>query len=71
MDKVKIDRINELARKSKTAQLSEDELVEQKSLRDEYRAGYRKNLMAQLDNTYVIDEFGNKKKITGGNKNES
>ena len=36
MDKDKIDRINELARLSKTRPLTESELSEQKSLREEY-----------------------------------
>ena len=51
MEKIKIDRINELARKSKTVGLSEAEKAEQKMLRDEYRAEFRKSLSVQLDNT--------------------
>lgn len=71
MDKEKVQRINELARKSKTDKLTEEELAEQKALRDEYRALHTRNLMAQLENTYVIDEHGNKTKLVGGKKNDS
>ena len=44
MEKVKVDRINELARISKERELTEDERAEQKSLRDEYIAEVRKTL---------------------------
>ena len=36
MDKIKIDRINELGRISKTRELTEEEREEQKALRAEY-----------------------------------
>ena len=36
MDKIKVDRINELGRISKTRPLTEAELAEQKLLREEY-----------------------------------
>lgn len=64
MEKSKIERINFLARKSKSEGLTEEEKAEQQALRDEYREGFRKNLTAQLDNTYYIDEHGNKVSIT-------
>ncbi|MDE6724016.1 MAG: DUF896 domain-containing protein [Ruminiclostridium sp.] len=64
MEKSKIERINYLARKSKSRGLTEEEKAEQQALRDEYREGFRKNLTAQLDNTYYIDENGNKVSIT-------
>lgn len=57
-------RINELARKSKTPEgLTEQEKAEQKVLRDEYIAEYRRNLMAQLDNTYIERPDGTREKI--------
>lgn len=65
MTKEKIERINYLAKKSKTEGLSDDERAEQTALRNEYRAAYRKNLTQQLENTYVIDEYGNKRKVGG------
>lgn len=64
MDKKQIDRINELARKSRTPEgLTEAELVEQAALRQEYLADWRKGLQAQLDNTYIVDAQGNKRKL--------
>ena len=44
MDKIKVDRINELARLSKTRPLTEEEKTEQKNLREEYLAEVRKAL---------------------------
>lgn len=50
MEKAKIDRINALAAKSKTAEgLSEQEKAEQKALREEFLIEYRKMLRGQLD----------------------
>ena len=63
----KIKRINELAKKAKEQGLTEEEKIEQKTLRDEYIAGFRRSLKAQLDNTYIMDEKGNKVKV-GPNK---
>lgn len=60
----KIKRINELARKSKTPDgLTEDEKAEQKQLRQEYIAEWRQGVVQVLDNTYVMDENGNKRKL--------
>ena len=42
MEKSKVDRINELARISKTRELTELEKSEQKNLREEYLAEVRK-----------------------------
>ena len=44
MDQNKVDRINFLARKSKTEGLTEEEKAEQKVLREEYIAAYRQSL---------------------------
>ncbi len=44
MEKVKIDRINELARLSKKRTLTPDECAEQKSLREEYLKEFRRAL---------------------------
>lgn len=67
MDKTKIDRINYLARKSKTEGLTNAERAEQQALRNEYREGFRRSLTVQLENTYCIDEYGNKIKISDRN----
>ena len=53
MEQHKIDRINELARKSKLQPLTQEELDEQKALREEYLAGVRAMLRGTLDNTVV------------------
>ena len=65
MDQTKIDRINELARKAKAEGLTPEETAERDALRQEYVAAVRKNLRCQLDNTYVVDENGNKRKLKG------
>ena len=49
MEKAKIERINALYEKSKTAEgLTEAEKAEQKALREEYLAEYRRALRGQL-----------------------
>ena len=58
-----IARINELARKSKTEGLTETEKAEQAELRRRYVANIKASLMADLDNTYIMDEKGNKTKL--------
>lgn len=64
MEQSKIDRINELARKQKTEGLTEEEKAEQAVLRREYIEGYKKSLMSQLDNMYIVEPDGTKKKVT-------
>ena len=60
-----IARINELARKSKTPEgLTQEERLEQADLRRRYVANIKASLMADLDNTYIMDEKGNKTKLT-------
>ena len=49
MDKNKIQRINELARKKKNIGLTEAEEAEQAALRKEYLDGYRENLKSMLE----------------------
>lgn len=60
MEQKKLDRINELSRKAKVTELSEEEKEEQKRLRTEYIEAYRKSLRAQLDNMVIVDAQGNK-----------
>ena len=59
----KIQRINELARKAKSEGLTEEEKAEQKTLRAEYIAEWRLGVIQTLDNTYVVDEQGNERKL--------
>ena len=58
MDNNKIQRINELYRKSKTVGLTDQELTEQKQLRDEYRASIVGNLKANLKNVRIQNKDG-------------
>ncbi|WP_125116652.1 DUF896 domain-containing protein [Agathobaculum sp. Marseille-P7918] len=59
----KIARINALAKKAKTEGLTDEEKAEQKALREEYVAGFRKSLKAQLDNTVVLNPDGTSFKL--------
>lgn len=58
MELSKIDRINELARKSKKEGLNEEEKKEQARLRKEYIAAIRMNVRTQLDNISIQEEDG-------------
>lgn len=61
MTQEKIDRINELARKSRTPEgLTELEKTEQTELRNEFRAAFKANLEAQLKNIEIVDDKGGK-----------
>ena len=64
MDKEKIARINELARKQRDTLLTEEERMEQQLLRREYIDEFREGLRAQLDNTYIVRPDGTKQKLT-------
>lgn len=58
MEERKIARINELARKSKTVGLTEEEKREQQMLRKEFLAAFRMNLKTQLDLIDIQEEDG-------------
>ena len=58
MEKEKIDRINELYRKSKAEGLTDAERSEQKLLRQEYLELIRRNLKSQLNNIDVEEKDG-------------
>lgn len=58
-----IYRINALARKSKTEGLTEEEKAEQAVLRRAYIDSFKESLVANLENTYIVDEKGNKTKV--------
>ena len=60
-----IDRINELARKAKTPEgLTEEEQAERAVFRRAYIDSFKESLVGQLENTYIVDEKGNKTKVT-------
>lgn len=63
MTQEKIDRINELARKQRGEGLTQEERIEQANLRKEYVEGFKRSLVSQLENTYIVDENGNKTKV--------
>ena len=63
MSKTRLERINELARKAKTVGLTPEEIAERDVLRREYVNAVLGNVRQQLDNTYVVDEQGNKRKL--------
>ncbi|MEQ3154414.1 DUF896 domain-containing protein [Agathobacter rectalis] len=74
MTQEKIQRINELYRKSQAEGLSEAEKKEQDLLRKEYIANVKKNLRNQLNNIDMVNDdgsvenlgekYGNKKRNT-------
>ena len=55
-----IARINELARKAKTEGLTPEEIAERDKLRRVYIDSVKANLVGQLENTYIVDQKGNK-----------
>lgn len=69
MTQEKIDRINELARKKKTVGLTEEESQEQAVLRREYIESYKQSLVSQLENTYIVEPDGTKRKVTRKDEN--
>lgn len=54
----KIDRINELSKKSKTEGLTTHEAKEQSKLRQEYLASFRSSMRNTIENVTVIDPEG-------------
>ena len=65
MEQSKIDRINEFARRVKAGEtLTAEELAERDALRKKYIEGYRRSLVAHLENVYVVDEKGNETKLS-------
>ena len=63
MEKQKLDRINELAKKSKETILTEEELAEQAALRQEYIQEIRMSFGAMLDNTVIQYPDGTRKSL--------
>ena len=69
MTQEKIDRINELARKKKSVGLTDAELDEQAILRREYIDGFKASLVSQLENTYIVEPDGTKRKVKAKDEN--
>lgn len=71
MEQAKLDRINELYHKSKTDDgLTPEELEEQAVLRREYIDSYKRSLVGQLENTYIVEPDGSKTKVTRKGKTD-
>ena len=69
MEQKKIDRINFLARKSKTPEgLTEEEKAEQAVLRREYIDSVKASLVGHLENTTIVRPDGSKEKVSRKNK---
>ena len=58
-----IARINVLAKKAKTEGLTPEETAERDKLRRIYIDSVKANLTGQLDNTYIVNPDGTKKKL--------
>jgi uncharacterized protein YnzC (UPF0291/DUF896 family) len=57
LDKKKIDRINELAKKARSSDgLTPEEMTERAKLREEYLNAIRQNFKQTLDNIEIIDK---------------
>lgn len=69
MTKEKIDRINELARKKKSEGLTDEEAKEQAILRREYIESFKQSLVSQLENTYIVEPDGTKRKVKAKDEN--
>ena len=63
MTNTKLERINALARLAKERELTAEELAERDRLRKEYIAEWRRGAEQVLENTYIVDEHGNKRKL--------
>ena len=63
MEKQKVERINELARKSKAEGLTEEEKAEQAALSQEYIKDIRASFGATLDNTVIQYPDGSRKSL--------
>lgn len=61
----RLQRINELANKVKAGgTLTDEELAEQARLREEYRLAFRAAFRGILENTYIQQPDGSRKKLT-------
>ena len=63
MTNSKLDRINELARIAKERELTAEEIAEREVLRTEYLAEWRAGAEQVLENTWIVDRNGVKKKL--------
>lgn len=71
MTEEKIKRINELAHKQKSVGLTEEEKQEQYVLRREYIDSFKASLVSQLENTYIVEPDGTKRKVQAKNEDSA
>lgn len=65
MTEEKIAKINEYARRVKAGEvLTAQEQAEREALRREYIDSVKASLTGHLENTFIVDEKGNKTKLT-------
>ena len=57
LEKSRLERINELAKKSKTEGLTEEEKKEQEQLRKEYIEKFRENFRGQLKQIKYVEDL--------------
>jgi len=62
MDEV-IAKINQLAKKAKTEGLTPEEIVQRDKLRRIYIDSVKASLVGHLENTYIVQPDGTKKKV--------
>ncbi len=58
-----IARINQLARKAKGEGLTPEEITERDKLRRIYIDAVKASLVGQLENTYIVEPDGTKRKV--------
>ena len=63
MNQETIDRINELSRLAKERELTGAEQAERAVLHRKYVEAVKASLTGHLENTYFVDEAGNKTKL--------
>ena len=63
MENTHLKRINELAALAKERELTAEELAERETLRKAYLAEFRKGVQQTLDNTYIVDAHGTRRKL--------
>ncbi|MEE1154364.1 MAG: DUF896 domain-containing protein [Acutalibacteraceae bacterium] len=70
MEKSKLERISQLAKKKKTEGLTEQEQQEQKELYSEYIGEFRASLRGQLDNMIIQNPDGTQIPVKDMRKNK-
>ena len=58
-----MNRISELSKKSRVSPLSDEELKEQKELRDEYRNAFKASLTGHLENMTIVNPDGTRQAV--------